>query len=136
MSVKSNPETMQITAADVALGYVDPPQHSRIDIQSNSSDAFALEFHGSDASGVIREVEVSGAGREARIGASGGVIMLACVSRPGVAQAIELRNRVHLTQNAQPGTYRSGHRPLKAELLIQSLRPVMAGWKSSLTAAS
>jgi len=105
VSVKSNPETMQITAADVARGYVDLPQHSRIDIQSNSSDAFALEFHGSDASGVIREVEVSGAGREARIGASGGMMMLASVSQPGVAQAIELRYRVHLTQNAQPGTY-------------------------------
>lgn len=105
LSVKSNPETMQITAADVARGYLDLPQHSRLDIQSNSREGFALEFHGTDASGAIREVEVSGAGREARIGAAGGMMLLGSVSQPGVVQAIDLRYRVHLTQSAQPGTY-------------------------------
>jgi len=105
VSVISQPERLQITHEDIARGYVDQPQHSLLAIRSNSTDGFALEFHGVDASGAIREVEVSGGGREMRMGAGGGVMMLAGVNQPGVTQSVDLAYRVHLTSSAQPGTY-------------------------------
>jgi len=105
VSVISHPDRLQITHEDIARGYVDLPQHSLLAIRSNSADGFALEFHGVDASGPIREVEVSGGGRAMRMGAGGGVMMLAGVNQPGVTQSVDLAYRVHLSRSAQPGTY-------------------------------
>ncbi len=105
VKVKHHPHSFQISREDIARGYVDLTQHSLLEIQSNSRDGFALEFHSTDTDGVIRELNVRAGAKDMRMDAAGGMLILPGVNQPGVPQIAELSYRVYLTQGALPGTY-------------------------------
>jgi hypothetical protein len=82
ISVQGQPATIEVTAADVARGYVDLPAGPRLELWSNSRD------------GVL----ISLAAAEPFVFSSSLVV-------PRGTQRVELRHRLALAPAAQPGIY-------------------------------
>lgn len=93
------------TAEDVALGYVDVPRGTVLEVRSNSAAGLALEFHFVGAAELAGEMHVSGAGRVLRFGPAGGFVQLPGQARGIATHRFDLAYRIFLSPDARPGTY-------------------------------
>src|SRR5262245_30866217 len=82
ISIQGQPASIEVTAVDVARGYVELPPGTRLQTWSNSREGLALSFS-----------------------ASGPFAWSANVVVPGGSQRVELRYRLPLERAAQPGIY-------------------------------
>lgn len=91
LQLVTQPATLQLTAADVARGYVDVPEPTRVQLESNMRKPVQLDF--TAGAGAVR---------------AGGVELLDGPARmqPVVGrQQVELRFRLHLDRDAVPGVH-------------------------------
>lgn len=103
LNVLAQPATVEITAADIARGYVDVPAATRVEIKSNSPQGYMLMFEGN--SDFVRQTQVRGMGNAVQFGASGGGIFQRW-SGHGVDKAVvELGFRFILAEGVSPGTH-------------------------------
>ncbi len=91
---------LTITGADVARGYVDVADASRIEIRTNSPMGCLLVFEGQ--SPLIREVHIQGLGRDVQVGPGGGFIPQPYTRSP---VTVDLSYRFFLGDSVLPGTY-------------------------------
>lgn len=101
LSMTGHPATLEVTAADVARGYVDVADAGQISIRSNSP-RYMLEFAVRD--GFFRSIDVAGLGEAVMLGATGGVASRPAAG-PAVSTTMRLRYRFMLAAAAHPGTY-------------------------------
>lgn len=101
LSITEQPATLEVTAADIARGYVDVADAGQISIRSNSP-RYLLEFAVQD--GFFRRIDVAGLGENVELGGTGGLAARPAAG-PAVATTMKLRYRFMLAASAQPGTY-------------------------------
>lgn len=101
MNITEQPATLEITAADVARGYVDVARAGQISIRSNSP-RYLLEFAVQE--GFFRRIDVAGLGEDVILGATGGVASRPA-GGPAATTTMRLRYRFLLAASAQPGAY-------------------------------
>lgn len=101
LSMTDQPATLEITAADVARGYVDVADAGQISIRSNSP-RYMLEFAVQD--GFFRRIDVTGLGEDVMLGAAGGIASRRAAG-PAVTEVVSMRYRFVLAASMQPGSY-------------------------------
>jgi hypothetical protein len=100
LNVLSQPRTIEVTAQDVARGYVDVPAPMELALESNSPNGYSLmfqrdggEFAGAQVSGLGQSVQVAG---HAAIG-----------WRPNARrETMQFEVRLQLAPQQAPGSYR------------------------------
>lgn len=92
--------TLVVTNADVARGYVEVADASRIEVRSNRPDGYFLAFD--VAPGLVRAVTVRGLGRDVQVEPGGALVEQPPARR---AQVLDLSFRFQLADGARPGTY-------------------------------
>lgn len=97
----SMPASLDISASDVARGFVEVSGSSQILVTNNSPEGFELEVL--TGASVFSSVAVQGLGAEATVDANGGEIFLP--SRRGAAIPLVLSYRFQLTPGTLPGRY-------------------------------
>lgn len=98
------PDTIQITEADIARGYVDVSTPSRLEIRSNSPAGFMLSIE--SQADFARGTEVRGSGGTTALGRFGGVLSVKGGDAGGMhTTPVELSFRVLLSNEAQPGQH-------------------------------
>ena len=98
---QSLPVALELSATDVARGYVDLPAAARLSIVNTSPAGFALEVL--PVGSVVAAVAVDGAGGQAVFDAGGGSIVERGVRGHGIALALGFR--FQLAPDALPGRY-------------------------------
>jgi hypothetical protein len=101
IAAESSPAGLDITAADVARGYVDVRRATRLTIANTSPYGYALDVW--PAAPVFREVEILGFGAEVRLGDDGGAIVAR--GARGSALPLVLDFRFTLAPGLAPGRY-------------------------------
>lgn len=101
--VLTQPESVVITEDDAALGYVDVPAASQVEINSNSPDGYMLVFE--SQSDFVRATLVRGLGDEVRLDATGGVVAQPSSGPGRVKTTVALGFRFVLERDARPGIY-------------------------------
>ncbi len=101
IATESTPAALEISAADVARGYVDVPQAMRLTIANTSPYGYALDVW--PTAPVFREVRVLGLGREVRLSDDGGAIITR--GAHGQALPLVLDVRFTLAPGLVPGRY-------------------------------
>jgi len=101
LTITDQPSRLEITASDIARGYVDVADGGQIAIRSNSS-GYLLEF-ASDG-GLLRRIDVAGLGEDLSLGAVGGVVTRPAAG-PATSTTMRLRYRFMLAVSAEPGVY-------------------------------
>lgn len=92
---------LDVSAADVARGYVEVAAASRFSVSTDSLFGYTLEFH--SVGHVFDAVQVVGLGRAVRMGADGGTVF---VRGPLTSSAShELNYRFSLSPDTLPGAY-------------------------------
>lgn len=112
--VLSGPRTISISEADIAQGYVDIPEPSRLEIRSNSPSGYVIAIEsGAD---FARGTEVRSLGEVVSFGRFGGVLNVKA-GGPGMQVIpVELNYRVLLSDVARPGAH-----PWPVQLLVMPL---------------
>ena len=102
LSVESEPSSLRITEEDVAQGYVDVSNASRIQIRTNTPGGWLVEFQ--FAQGPYRSIEVTGLSAPSQVNASGGWV---AQPYPGTTRpvSLDLGYRFFLSADARPGVY-------------------------------
>ncbi|HJS90064.1 MAG TPA: hypothetical protein VJ738_08895 [Steroidobacteraceae bacterium] len=95
------PASLDVTASDVARGFVEVSGSSQILVTNNSPEGFELEVL--TGASVFSSVAVQGLGAEATVEAEGGEIFLP--SRRGAAIPLILSYRFQLASGTTPGRY-------------------------------
>lgn len=101
--VLTMPRTLQISQADIALGYVDVPFASTLEIRSNSPTGYLLAIE-SQADFALK-TEVHGSGVVTTLGRLGGVVNMAAGGRGMQTLPVNLSFRVLLSPSARPGLH-------------------------------
>jgi len=101
IAAESAPESLDVSASDVARGYVDVRRAMHLTIASNSPFGYALDVW--PAAPVFRAVEIIGFGAEVRLGDDGGAIFAR--GARGGALPLELGFRFTLAPGLAPGRY-------------------------------
>ncbi|MHB1123118.1 MAG: hypothetical protein ACYC0T_10410 [Ramlibacter sp.] len=101
MNITEQPATLEITAADVARGYVEVAEAGQISVRSNSP-GFMLEF--AVRGGLFRRISVGGLGQEVELDAAGGIAARPAAG-PGVSTTMKPQYRFMLAASARPGIY-------------------------------
>ena len=92
-----------VTPEDVALGYVDAPAASRIEVRNNNRGGCLLVFEGVDGpDGPFGKVSIRGLGGDVEIGPGGGFVPHLYTPAP---VPMELSYRFSIDRDARPGTY-------------------------------
>ena len=101
IAAQSSPDGIEISAADIARGYLDVPRATRLTIANTSPYGYALDVW--PAAPVFREVLIVGFGGEVRLRDDGGAI----VARGAHGQALPLTLdfRFLLAPGVLPGRY-------------------------------
>jgi hypothetical protein len=92
---------LQISAADVARGYIDAPRPLRLRVDSNSRAGFALDV--SAMSQWCTAVSVQGLDTEVLLDSSGGTVVQRWQNQR--SRSLELQLRFTLASGVQPATY-------------------------------
>lgn len=96
-------QTLVVTPEDVALGYVDAPAASRIEVRNNNRGGCLLVFEGvAGPDGPFGRVSIRGLGGDVEIGPGGGFVPHLYAPAP---VPMELSYRFSLDRDARPGTY-------------------------------
>lgn len=101
--VLSAPQSVQITEADIARGYVDVPLPSRLEIRSNSPSGYLLSVE--TQADFARGTEVRGLGGVASLGRFGGVLQVASTAAGMHSMQLELGFRILLSPGVQAGLH-------------------------------
>jgi hypothetical protein len=103
LRILHQPPVLVVTNADIARGYVEVSDASRIEVRSNNRGGFLLVFEGLESpEPLIERVTVRGLASELEIGPGGGWVPQPFRDGPS---RMELRYRFTLHKNARPGTY-------------------------------
>jgi hypothetical protein len=100
LTVDSQPSTVDITADDVARGYVDLPQSVLFHVRSNAANGYSVEFQ--PVSYPFSRADVSWGSTTATIGSDGAWLT---ESYQQGTQAGSLNVRLSLAPGTQPGSY-------------------------------
>jgi hypothetical protein len=92
---------LQVSASDVAVGFVDAPRPVLLRVDSNSRAGFALEV--SVLSPAFTAVSLTGFDTEVILDADGGTVVQRW--QGGRSRSLELRARFKLAATVQPGLY-------------------------------
>src|SRR5262249_27203354 len=95
------PEQLEVSAQDVARGYVELPRAARLTVRSNSSAGFALEVL--PLGELLAGIDVDGSGAQVHFDAGGGSIAQRGVR--GRAIPVALGFRLTLAPGTAPGRY-------------------------------
>jgi hypothetical protein len=96
------PNSLVVSAEDVARGYIDVDEPVTIDVRTNRQLGVILGF--SVRSPMVRSVTLNGAGNGLAVSAAGASLNVAKVGNGLGTQSLALRVRVELSPDAQPGT--------------------------------
>lgn len=96
-----SPAAVTVTQADIERGYVDLAQPVEVDIRTNDPGGFLLGF--SLSSPMLKGAQLMGAGLDVAVGPNGGSVALAKYASGVGAHTVQLRARLHLSEQAQPG---------------------------------
>jgi hypothetical protein len=100
LKVLNRSQTLLITEADIARGYVDVFGGSSIEVRSNCQDGYYLSFECFESA--VKQVRVDGLGKPAVFGAGSGIVPMSVDARRA---QIELSYRFILSENVHPGVY-------------------------------
>jgi hypothetical protein len=101
LKVLAQPSAVEVTAADIARGFVDVPTAATIAIRSNSQAGFQFEF--ASVGEFVRGLEVRGLGGNVQLGPEGGFVHQ--VAGPAIETILNLGIRFDLTADARAGVY-------------------------------
>ncbi len=101
IAAESNPAALEVTPLDVARGYVDAPQATRLTIANTSPYGYELDVW--PAAPVFREVTIVGFGPQVRLGDEGGAIVARGARGPALPLVLDFRFR--LAPGLAPGRY-------------------------------
>jgi hypothetical protein len=101
IAAESGPQVLEVSAADVARGYVEVRRAMRLTIANNSPYGYALDVW--PAAPVFRAVEIAGFGGDVRLGDDGGAIVAR--GARGAALPLVLDFRFTLAPGLEPGVY-------------------------------
>ena len=101
IAAQSLPQSLEVSARDVARGFVEVPNTVRLAVTSTSRDGFALDFW--PRTTVFTAIIVRGAGPDASLDGNGGTIVQR--GRHGVAMPLLLGFRFNLAPGTTPGIY-------------------------------
>jgi hypothetical protein len=100
MTTEYQAPSVVVTEADIAQGYVDVAQATRLQVRTNSANGYLLDFE--SAQSLFTEVQVSGAGDRVSLASGNGWVLEPFA---GTAVTMELSYRFVLAPNVQPGEY-------------------------------
>jgi hypothetical protein len=92
---------LNITSADVAMGYIDVSAATRFSVHTNSRNGYLMEFF--PVGNLFSSVHIDGFKSAALLGPDGGAVVQRGPLTPGLAQ--ELSFRFAFARDTQPGTY-------------------------------
>ncbi len=99
--VIDQPERINISAADIAHGYLDTPATSKYSVTTNSHSGYRMEFH--PVGNLFQSAQIKGLNSAVELGADGGTIVQRGL--PPNSRTLELSYRFILTNEIKPGTY-------------------------------
>lgn len=100
--VVSQPQTVEITAADVARGWMDVPQRMQVAVESNAAEGYALAL--ANRSPAVRLAKVSGLGQDVHVRTESMAFRPA--TKRGMARdVLGLGFRFELAPGTQPGSH-------------------------------
>lgn len=103
LSVSERPDAVEITADDLARGYVDVAESMFIAVRSNSPEGYLLELAAEGE--FLQAIQVDGLGGRLQFGSSGGSAVMPATGRGAATNLLRLRFRFTLAQAAKVGTY-------------------------------
>jgi hypothetical protein len=103
--IRGQPGSFTVEPQDLARGYLDVPQKLVFEVETNSLDGIALEFHGMDSGADIQAIQVSGGESPFRMPASGGIMLQTEGWHPQLTRYFHLSYRLLLGPAARVGTY-------------------------------
>jgi len=92
---------IEITAADIARGYVEIQSASRFSVFTNSPLGYSVEFH--PVGSIFESAQVVGLGRAVQLGADGGTVFVRGPLAPNAMH--DLNYRFTLSPDTLPGSY-------------------------------
>ncbi|MDD2582709.1 MAG: hypothetical protein PHR66_12020 [Desulfuromonadaceae bacterium] len=93
-------QQMEITGKDIAQGYVEIPNGSRIEVRSNNPSGYLLSIE--NQGGPFRDVYVSGLGSEVQLNGGTGWVLMSYTQMP---RTMDVSYRIMLSDDAKPGSY-------------------------------
>lgn len=103
LQVLSQPNSISVTAADIARGYVDVPAPAQLAVRSNSPLGYMLEF--SSNGYFFREILVNGLSVPVQLSPAGGAVLQPAAASGVTRATMDLGFRFLLHEAAQPGVY-------------------------------
>lgn len=103
MQVVARPDSVVVTADDLARGYVDVPGTAQFTVRSNTSDGYLLVF--TSSSDFFDQALVSGLESDVQLGPNGGDIAQNAIGKGLASTALGLGFRFVLSASAQQGVY-------------------------------
>jgi hypothetical protein len=91
---------LEITSQNIAQGYLEIPNASRLEVRSNSPSGYLLSIE--NQGGPFRDVIVSGLGGEVQLNRGTGWILMPYAPMPNT---MEVSYRIMLADDARPGFY-------------------------------
>jgi len=93
-------QQIEITSKDIAQGYVEIPNASRIEVRSNNHSGYLLSIE--NQGGPFRDVYVSGLGSEVQLNGGTGWVLMSYTQMP---RTMDVSYRIMLSDDARPGSY-------------------------------
>jgi hypothetical protein len=93
-------QQMEITSKDIAQGYIELPNASRIEVRSNNPSGYLLSIE--NQGGPFRDVYVSGLGSEVQLNGGTGWVLMSYTQMP---RTMDVSYRIMLSDDAKPGSY-------------------------------
>jgi len=102
LDVRTAPPVIEVSSDDIQRGYVDTPNPTRLDVQSNSSNGYVLNVL--PRTNLFSQVQVRGLDSRVELGADGGAVVQRW-NQNERRKSLSLTYRFVLQQGVQPGNY-------------------------------
>lgn len=103
VQVVSQPAALEITAADVARGYVELPAAVQVVVRNNTGRGYLLVLESQGA--LFRQAQVHGLAAPVTLGGSGGIVPQPAFHPGSTRSRLALGFRFELPAGTQPGSY-------------------------------
>ena len=103
LQVLAQPSSVNVTAADIARGYVDVPAASQVAVRSNAPAGYLLEF--ASQGDFMRQIVVRGLETDVQLSPAGGMVSQKAAGKGVTKATLALGFRFLLSESAQEGTY-------------------------------